>query len=55
MDSKEKAVMLLSQAEGIVANARDVLDDKQLFDISGELLAVDTILSNILKSQRQTY
>lgn len=53
MDSKEKAVSLINQAEGIISNAREVMDDKKLFHITGELLAVDTILSNIIRSQRQ--
>jgi|GEM_PF-912413 len=55
MDSKERAVALLAKAETIVSNARDVMDDKKHFDLSGELLAIDTILCNILKSQRQGY
>lgn len=52
MDSKEQAVALLSQAENIVSSARDLMDDKKLFHLTGELLAVDTILCNILRSQR---
>ena len=54
MDKKEKAVALLAEAETIVSNARDLMDDKKLYNISGELLAVDTILCNMLKSQRQS-
>ena len=55
MDSREKAINLVNQAEMIISNARDVMDDKKHFHLTGELLAVDTILSNILKSQRQSY
>jgi len=55
MDSKEKAVNLISKAENLVMNAREIMDDKKLFDLSGELLAVDTILSKILKTQRGVY
>jgi predicted RNA-binding protein len=55
MDSKEKAIKLVAEAEGIISNARDVMDDKKHFHLTGELLAIDTILSNILKSQRQGF
>jgi len=55
MDSKEKAVILISKAENLIMNAREVMDDKKLFDLSGELLAIDTILCKILKSQRGVY
>lgn len=55
MDSKERAIMLVSQAEAIIANAREEMDEKKHFHLTGELLAVDTILTNILKSQRQSY
>lgn len=55
MDSKEKAISLLTQAENIVSEARGAMDDKKHFHLTGELLAVDTILRNILKSQRQGY
>jgi len=55
MDSKEKAIWLVDQAESIISSARNAMDEKKLFDLSGELMAVDTILSNILKSQRQSY
>lgn len=54
MDKGEKAIMLLAQAESIVSNARDEMDDKELFHLTGELLAVDTILCNILKSHRSS-
>lgn len=54
-DRKEKAISLLNRAETTISYARDVMDDKKLFHLTGELLAVDTILSKILKSQRQTY
>lgn len=55
MDSREKAVLLMAQAESIVATAREVMDEKKHYDLSGELLAIDTILCNILRSQRQGY
>lgn len=51
-DSKERAITLLNQAENIISNAREEMDDKKLFHLTGELLAVDTILCKILKSQR---
>lgn len=55
MEGREKAITLITEAENIVTNARDAMDDKRLFDLSGELLAIDTILCKILKSQRQSY
>lgn len=53
MDTKEKAIALLSRAEASINNAREVMDDKKLFHITGELQAIDTIIYKILKSQRQ--
>lgn len=55
MDHKDKAIVLLAQAESIVSEARDAMDYKKHYYLNGELLAVDTILCNILKSQRQNY
>jgi hypothetical protein len=52
VDAKEKAIRLVSQAERIISNARDEMDEKKHFHLTGELLAVDTILSSILRSQR---
>lgn len=54
MESKEMAIKLITEAENIVTNARGEMDEKKLFDLSGELLAIDTILCNILKAQRQS-
>lgn len=55
MESKERAITLINEAESIVTNARDLMDERKLYNLSGELLALDTILCNILKSQRQGY
>lgn len=55
MDSREKAISLVSQAENIISSAREEMDDKKLYHLTGELLAVDTILSNMLRAQRQHY
>lgn len=52
MESREKAVLLLAQAESLIASARSEMDEKKLFDLSGELLAIDTILCNMLRSHR---
>ncbi len=52
MDTREKAIALLSRAESNINSAREVMDDKKLFHITGELQAIDTILYKILKSQQ---
>lgn len=52
MDAKSKAIALLTRAEGSISGARDVMDDKKLFHLTGELQAIDTILYKILRAQR---
>jgi len=51
MDTREKAIALLTRAESNINSAREVMDDKKLFHITGELQAIDTIIYKILKSQ----
>jgi hypothetical protein len=52
MESREKAIALLSRAESNINSAREVMDNKKLFHITGELQAIDTIIYKILKAQK---
>jgi len=55
MDKKDRAIALIGEAENIISFAREEMDEQKHFHVTGELLAVDTILCKILKSQRSGY
>lgn len=51
-ERREKALSLINRAETSISNAREIMEDKKLFHLTGELQAVDTILYRIIKNQR---